>query len=163
MTSGGDSSFLTNYVLFDHDGLQSLGDMPNKALTFMGASAVSLLCYSSAHDAAELLRIDPKFDLIRRHDIVSAVWAPAETPRIAADRAPPFLAWSKRLQTVFVGFRGTTTWEDVGVDLDIRQATDPSLASRFHSGFDNRAIEYFPAVQELSKHYKVVVCEHRLG
>ena len=162
MASEKETSFPTDYINFDHGAQQTTEETLTKNLTFIGASAVSLLSYE-AGNAAEILRNDDKFELVRKYDIVSTIWSRPVIPDIHAKQVPPLLAWSTRLQTLFVGFRGTMDRGDLQADLNIRAKSDPILASRFHAGFHQRAVEYYPLVRDLAKHYKVVVCGHSLG
>lgn len=109
---------------------------------------------------------------MRDHGIISKVWSlvdvaspfqakPAEAAK--TNNTAPLLAWSTRLQTFFLGFRGTQVAFDVLTDANIDQSTSPDLGTRFHAGFFARAVPYTTLIEELAQDYKIVVCGHSLG
>ncbi|KAJ5710903.1 hypothetical protein N7488_005059 [Penicillium malachiteum] len=167
----GDPNFCTAHIDFDDHGRRlSPSENLKKRLTILAASAVSLLCYEHSNDVASALRENSELELARRHDLVSAIWSlnePPDIPRVASERrnrqSTPLLAWSARLQTVFIGFRGTNATQDVLTDLDIRQVPGINLGTRFHRGFLNSALSFRPLLSELSRKFRVVICGHSLG
>jgi len=131
-----------------------------KALTIIGASAVSLLCYEG-DKLSEALQ-DDKFEKLRDADIISGVW-PLGHQATTSARTTPLIAWSVRLQTVFIGFRGTQVAEDLITNIDARKTASPDLATNFHSGFFQQAFPFSLLVKELADKFRVVVCGHSLG
>jgi len=140
-----------------------------KALTIIGASAISLLCYQEEDNVEKTLREDDLFKFVREQDIISGAWSLTDVGSIRQiepkkiGHAAPLLAWSTRLQVLFLGFRGTQAMADILTNIDIRQTAEPDLASRFHAGFSARAAAYTTLIEQLSKKQKVVVCGHSLG
>ncbi|KAK1758805.1 hypothetical protein QBC47DRAFT_409639 [Echria macrotheca] len=158
-------NFAPDYIHLGKEGTMS----DNKKLTFIAASALSLLCYEKEDQISRILRTDDRFRVARDLDLLSNVWV---IPNFADStllqkqsslHSSPLLAWSLALQTVFVGFRGTWSAYDVLSDIDIRQSPDPTLGSRFHAGFYARASQYTTLIEQLAKRYRVVVCGHSLG
>ncbi|KAJ5709842.1 hypothetical protein N7493_009434 [Penicillium malachiteum] len=170
-TMAGDPNFCTAHIDFDDHG-RGLSPSENvkKRMTIIAASAVSILCYEDSNNVASAFREHSDLELARKHDLVSAIWSlnePPDIPRVASERrshgSTPIMAWSKRSQIVFIGFRGTNATQDVLTDLDIRQAPGVNLGTRFHRGFLNSALPYGPLVSELSRKFRVVICGHSLG
>ena len=154
----------------DYIHLGKEGPMGNdKKLTFIAASALSLLCYEKEDEISRILRTHDHFRVTRALDLLSDVWVIPNVadsillPTLSKPHPPPLLAWSVVLQTVFVGFRGTWSVSDIMSDIDIRQSSEPNLASRFHAGFYSRASQYTTLIEQLAKCYRVVVCGHSLG
>lgn len=111
-----------------------------KKLTFIAASALSLLCYEKNEEILDVLRTDDRFRAARDLNLLSNVWVipnavDSRMLQTASERQPLLLAWSEVLQTVFVGFRGTWSTADVLSDLNIGQSAEPNLGCRFHAGF----------------------------
>jgi len=106
----------------DNDGLKD-DERSMKSLVFIGAAAVSLLCNESNDKVSTVFLNDDRFTLARRHDIISAIWpvanstAPAQPDR--GKYPAPLLAWSTRLQVLFLGFRGTDSFADVLSNINI--------------------------------------------
>jgi hypothetical protein len=164
--------FPSQYIDFkDTDEDLSNDEQLAKQLTSIGAAAVSLLCYEKEGEMANLLQNDPKYQLVKRNGIVSDIWPLAAVTgepslgqkSIVMDDAAPLIAWSVRLQTLFVGFRGTHSARDILSNIDVRQSATTDLASRFHSGFLLRAGPYSALIRQLARRYNVVVCGHSLG
>lgn len=163
--------FPSQYIEFKSDEDLTYNELLSKRLTFIGAAAVSLLCYENEGERANLLQNHQKYSLVKRLGIVSDVWPLAavegelglgqQSP--IEDEAAPLVAWSVRLQALFVGFRGTQSARDVLSGIDVRQSATPDLASRFHSGFLLRANPYATLIRQLARKYNVVVCGHSLG
>ena len=70
--------------------------------------------------------------------------------------------------TLYVTFRGTSSWDDIRDDLDVEtQKMDSIPGGRFHSGFFRRAakvsVEEIMEVAELKCCKTVVTCGHSLG
>jgi hypothetical protein len=164
--------FPCQYIDFQHDDEYSSKDESlYKQLTFIGASAVSLLCYEEEDKIALLLRNDPKYELVHKNGIISDIWSLAsvagelnlgEKSTIQQDAAP-LIAWSVRLQALFLGFPGSQSAKDILSNIDVRQSATTDLASRFHSGFLLRAYPYSALIKHLARDYNVVVCGHSLG
>ncbi|KAE8334251.1 Alpha/Beta hydrolase protein [Aspergillus arachidicola] len=165
------SAFPTEYIEFKNDEGSSPVELLSKQLMFIGAAAVSLLCYEDESKKTYLLQNDPKYELVKQMDIISNIWSLATItgepgiPQVltSEDNAAPLIAWSVRLQTLFLGFRGTYSANDVLSGLDIRKTAIPSQASRFHSGSLLRATPYSALIRLLAQKYNVVVCGHSLG
>ncbi|KAF3223687.1 hypothetical protein TWF679_000124 [Orbilia oligospora] len=162
------SDFPTDYIDFGGDP-DSSSDAAYKRLTFIGAAAVSLLCYEKPSELSNTLQKNPKYQFVKKNDIVSDVWSlsstisgPGDLNEIDPDSAP-LIAWSVRLQVLYLGFRGSYSAEDAWTDIDVRQSSTPVLASKFHSGFLLRAKYYSELIRQLAERYKVVVCGHSLG
>jgi hypothetical protein len=164
--------FPSQYVDFnDIDETLSEDERVAKHLTFIGAAAVSLLCYENEEEMTNLLQTESKYELVQKSGIVSEIWPLAAVlgehtlgqKSTAIDDAVPLLAWSVRLQTLFVGFRGTHAARDVLSNIDVRQSATTDLAARFHSGFLRRAAPFSVLIAQLARRYKVVVCGHSLG
>jgi hypothetical protein len=83
----------------------------------------------------------------------------AEAPSYAA----PLLGWSTRLQTLFIGFRGTQVLADMLTNVNALQTVDEKLGSSFHAGYQERAVAYTGLIEFLARRYKLVVCGHSLG
>ncbi|KAK6497143.1 hypothetical protein TWF506_004618 [Arthrobotrys conoides] len=163
MSSSND--FPIDYIDFGGD-LDSSSDVVYKRLTFIGASAVSLLCYEKPSELSNILQKNPKYQFVRRNDIISDIWSLSSTISRLDDLdedSAPILAWSARLQVLFLGFRGSYSVKDAWTDIDVRQSSTASLASKFHSGFLLRAKFYSELIRQLAERYKVVVCGHSLG
>lgn len=164
----GNPDFPSDHIDFQtHDDDLTQEEKLAKTLTFIGASAVSLLCYESEDDVASVLRNDDRFRLVRAQDIVSGIWPVVNVAATmqpgGENRAVALLAWSNRLQTLFLGFRGTQSMADVLSNLNVLQAATPNLGSRFHAGFLARASQYTSLIEQLVKEYRLVVCGHSLG
>ncbi|KAF3923107.1 Lipase [Dactylellina cionopaga] len=159
------SNFPTQYINFQ-GGLTSISgdDGTRKTLTFIGASAVSLLCYEKEADVAKKFQGD-SYHRVRHDGLVSAVWPLATTSKskTASEDTAPLIAWSERLQVLYLGFRGTQDINDIITDIDIRRSSVPSLAALFHAGFLIRARPYSELIKELARKYSVVICGHSLG
>jgi hypothetical protein len=157
------SAFPSEYIDFkDYEEGLTVDEKTAKVLTNIGASAVSLLCYEAGDKLSTVLQHDRRFQQVKNDDIISAVWS-LEDHAVKTSQIAPILAWSVRLQTVFIGFRGTHVARDLVSDIDVRKTASPELASRFHSGFFSRAMPFSVLVKELADKYKVVVCGHSLG
>jgi len=105
----GNPDFPSDHIDFQtHDDDLTQEEKLAKTLTFIGASAVSLLCYESEDDVASVLRNDDRFRLVRAQDIVSGIWPVVNVAATmqpgGENRAVALLAWSNRLQTLFLGF-----------------------------------------------------------
>ncbi|EMD93596.1 hypothetical protein COCC4DRAFT_132601 [Bipolaris maydis ATCC 48331] len=134
-------------------------DLQFKALTLYGASIVSSLCYEDEFSQAWQ---GQKFQRAREANIISEILPVGrQTPGPA--QTTPLLAWSVRLQTVFIGFRGTQTAQDVMTSMNVAKVTSPDLATSFHSGFFQQAYPFSVLVKELADKFRVVVCGHSLG
>jgi hypothetical protein len=140
----------------------------DKKLSFVAASALSLLCYEGHDVVTEGFRTDDRFRHLQ--NLLSGVWPVANvaSSMLALQPAvypctPPLIAWSERLQTLFLGFPGTWSTKDVLSDVNIGQEAEPNLGSRFHAGFYARALQYTTLIEQLAKQYKLVVCGHSLG
>ncbi|KAF3283202.1 hypothetical protein TWF970_001180 [Orbilia oligospora] len=162
------SDFPIDYIDFGGD-LDSSSDAAFKRLTFIGASAVSLLCYETPSELSNILQKNPKYQFVKKNDIISDVWSlsstisgPGDLDKVDPDSAP-LIAWSVRLQVLYLGFRGSYSTTDAWTDIDVRQSSTPALASKFHSGFLLRAKYYSELIRQLAKRYKVVICGHSLG
>jgi len=163
--------FPTEYIDFKDDDDLSDDEKTYKQLTFLGASAVSLLCYEDEDKISDTLRTEPRYRLIRENGIISDIWTLADVSRVLDSGASlgfvvdtrPVLAWSTQLQALFVGFRGTETAGDILSDIDARQTALPALASRVHRGFFQRAKYYATLIRQLTRKYKVIVCGHSMG
>jgi len=156
-------AFSSEYLDFrDYEEELTPDEKYAKILTTIGASAVSLLCYEPGEKFSTVLEHDRRFQIVKNADIISAVWS-LEDHSVNKSQNAPILAWSVRLQTVFIGFRGTQVASDLISDIDARKSVSPELASRFHSGFSSRAIPFSALIKELADKYKVVVCGHSLG
>ncbi|KAF4456157.1 hypothetical protein F53441_1641 [Fusarium austroafricanum] len=160
-------TLISDYINFrDQNVGLSASEQLNKELTFCAAAAVSHLCNDqeqgvNVHD--NLLQSD-RFRFIRELDIISSIYAIAPISKKAGIKStPPVLAWSNRLQTIFLGFCCTRDMNDVRSDLDVRLAAPEGIGSRFHSGFWNRSEEFVPLVEWLMQRHKVVVCGHSFG
>lgn len=163
-------NFPLDYIdLNDYEHDATAETKATKALTFLGASALSVLSYEDRSKIADMLQNSNKFELIRRHDVVSYIWPLANGVKSLAEETnsdsqqAPLLAWSNRLQLVFLAFPGTQVAKDVLSDVDVRQVADTERASRFHQGFYQRANEYVPLVTHLVTRFRVVLCGHSLG
>lgn len=155
------SAFFADYLCFDASSVEG-SDL--KSLTILGASAVSLLAYQNTDATqAEQEFLKDKFSLVRDSRIISSIWNYDVSPNAGDSVKRALLAWSTRLQTIFVGFAGTHNKEDVLKDVDMRFKASPDLASRFHHGFHSESMSYRGLVQELSKKHRVVLCGHSLG
>lgn len=163
-------SFPENHIDFHpYDNDLTPEQKHTKALTILGASAISLLCYQEEDNVAKTLREDDRFKLVREQDIISGAWSLTDVGSVGqteskkTGHAAPLLAWSTRLQVLFLGFRGTQVMADILTNIDVRQTAEPDLASRFHAGFSTRAAAYTTIINQLSEKHKVVVCGHSLG
>ena len=170
-SSSSSLEFPSQYINFKDDEDLSNDERCSKQLTFIGASAVSLLCYEKEGEIANLLQNDSKYQLVKRNGIVSDIWSLAavtselnldEKSTVKDDEAP-LIAWSVRLQALFVGFRGSQSARDILSNIDVRQTATTDLASRFHSGFLLRASPYSAMIRQLARKYNVIVCGHSLG
>lgn len=166
----GNPNFPANHLDFrNHEDSLSPEEKHAKALTIIGASAVSLLCYEVEGSASDVLRENDRFKLVREQDIVPGIWSLTDVASIHKKEpntigcAAPLLAWSARLQIIFLGFRGTQAVKDILTNIDVRQTAEPDLGSRFHAGFYARAAAYTGLIEQLSKKHKVVICGHSLG
>jgi hypothetical protein len=166
----GNPNFPANHIDFhDHENDLTQEEKYTKTLTIIGASAVSLLCYEKEGNAADVLREDNRFKLVREQDIVSAVWSLTDAASVLEQKpnetgyAAPLLAWSTRLQILFLGFPGTQAMGDVLSNINVRQTAAPDLGSRFHAGFLARAVAHTALIEQLARRHKVVVCGHSLG
>ena len=162
-------NFPEDYIDFhDHDSDLTQEEKHTKTLTIIGASAVSLLCYEKEGSATDVLRED-RFEFVRKQEIVSAVWSLSHVESILEQKAKetgyeaPLLAWSARLQILFLGFRGTQAMADILSNINVGQAAAPDIGSRFHAGYLARATAYTPLIEQLARKYKLVVCGHSLG
>ncbi|KAK6514539.1 hypothetical protein TWF281_004737 [Arthrobotrys megalospora] len=159
--------FATDYISFEDDDEFSSEDVRvRKQLTFIGASAVSLLCYDKESEVANILQTDPKYKLIKENDIISDIWSLSSItgePNPSEDYAAPLIAWSVRLQVLYIGFRGSHCAKDILTNIDVRQPSAEDLASRFHAGFLHRARFYSELIRRLAHKYNIVVCGHSLG
>ncbi|KAF4344585.1 hypothetical protein FBEOM_1483 [Fusarium beomiforme] len=160
-------TLLSEYINFrDQNAGLSNAELINKELMFCGAAAVSHLCNEQEHgaDIGENLHQSERFRFIRELDIISSIYSIAPISKKAGIKStPPVIAWSNRLQTIFLGFCCTRDMNDVRSDLDVRLAAPDGIGSRFHKGFWNRSEEFVPLVEWLMKRYKVVVCGHSFG
>ncbi|KAK6360887.1 hypothetical protein TWF730_007002 [Orbilia blumenaviensis] len=160
------TDFPSQYIEFEDEG-ESPTDELRKKLTFIGASAVSLLSYEKEEQLANILQSYPKYQLVKKKDIVSDVWSLTSITTglndLANEDAGPIIAWSVRLQVLYLGFRGSHCAKDIWTNMDLRQASAEELASRFHSGFLLRAKFYAALIRDLARKYQVVVCGHSLG
>jgi len=161
-------TFPLGHLNFETDDSRLLDEERTvKKLTFLAASAVSLLAYEPYETIDNTLRTDPRFEHVRTLDLLSGVWPVANiTPVLKSSRQSyphPIIAWSTLLQTVFVGFRGTDSMTDVLTDVNISRKTNPGLATRFHAGFHGRGELYVALIKELAAKFNVVVCGHSLG
>jgi hypothetical protein len=147
----------SEYIDFrDYEEGLTVDEKHAKVLTSIGAAAVSLLCYEAGDNLPTVLEHDRRFQLVKNAYIISAVWS-LEDHAVNTSQTAPILAWSVRLQTVFIGFRGTQVARDLVSDVDPRKTASPELASRFHAGFFSRAILFSILIKELAEKYKVVV------
>ncbi|KAK6498452.1 hypothetical protein TWF481_011044 [Arthrobotrys musiformis] len=121
------SDFPIEYIDFHGLNDDASSDGAYKKLALVGASAVSLLCYEKPGEVAETLRTDQRFDFVKRNEIVSGIWAlsPAmmDPDNPTKGDSGPLIAWSVRLQLLYLGFRGTYSVEDALTNIDARQAT----------------------------------------
>ncbi|KAL2676444.1 hypothetical protein Neosp_010202 [[Neocosmospora] mangrovei] len=162
-------NFPLDYIdLNDYEHDATAETKATKALTFLGASALSVLSYEDRSEIADMLQNSNKFELIRRHDVVSYIWPLTNGVKSFGEETSdsqqaPLLAWSNRLQVVLLAFPGTQVAKDVLSDVDVRQIADTESASRFHQGFYQRANEYVPLVTHLVTRFRVVLCGHSLG
>ncbi|KAK3365563.1 hypothetical protein B0T24DRAFT_682655 [Lasiosphaeria ovina] len=158
-------NFAADYICLGQEGPTS----NDKKLTFIAASALSLLCYEGKDEIPRILRTDDRFRVAWALKLLSDVWVIPNAVdsmmlQTASQRYPsPLLAWSDVLQTVFVGFQGTGNAADILSDINIGQSPEPNLGSRFHAGFYARAYQYTTLIEQLAKRYRVVVCGHSLG
>ncbi|KAJ0141496.1 Uncharacterized protein HZ326_15649 [Fusarium oxysporum f. sp. albedinis] len=160
-------TLLSEYINFsDQNAGLSDAELINKELMFYGAAAVSHLCNEQEQgiNIDENLRQSERFRFIRELDIISSIYSIAPISKKAGIKStPPVIAWSGRLQTVFLGFCCTRDMNDVRSDLDIRLASSDDIGSRFHKGFWNRSEEFVPLVEWLMKRHKLVVSGHSFG
>ncbi|KAF5608006.1 hypothetical protein FPANT_635 [Fusarium pseudoanthophilum] len=160
-------TLLSEYINFsDQNAGLSDAELTNKELMFYGAAAVSHLCNEQEQgiNIDENLHQSERFRFIRELDIISSIYSIAPISKKAGIKStPPVIAWSNRLQTVFLGFCCTRDMNDVRSDLDVRLATSDDIGSRFHKGFWNRSEEFVPLVEWLMKRHKLVVCGHSFG
>jgi hypothetical protein len=158
---------LQDYINFeDQTAGLSAAEKIHKDLTFCGAAAVSLLCNEQEQDACVIdnLQTSDRFKFIRDLDLISSIWPlTSAAQKVKIKSTPPVLAWSQRLQTIFVGLCCTRDMRDVRSDLDVRLKAPEGVGSRFHAGFLDRSHEFVALVQELTKRHKVVVCGHSFG
>ncbi|KAL2069468.1 hypothetical protein VTL71DRAFT_14147 [Oculimacula yallundae] len=140
-----------------------------RLLTFMGASAISLLCYEETSDLSHVFRQDNRFKLVRDQGIISDVWSladvtsPFQRKPGGTGNTAPLLGWSTRLGMLFVGFRGTHVAIDILTNLNIHQKAASDLGTQFHAGFCARAMPYTNLIEQLAQQHKLVVCGHSLG
>ncbi|KAG7409041.1 hypothetical protein Forpe1208_v011442 [Fusarium oxysporum f. sp. rapae] len=160
-------TLLSEYINFsDQNAGLSDAELTNKELMFYGAAAVSHLCNEQEQgiNIDENLHQSERFRFVRELDIISSIYSIAPISKKAGIKStPPVIAWSDRLQTIFLGFCCTRDMNDVRSDLDVRLATSDDIGSRFHKGFWNRSEEFVPLVEWLMKRYKLVVCGHSFG
>ncbi|KAF5638010.1 hypothetical protein F52700_4713 [Fusarium sp. NRRL 52700] len=160
-------TLLSEYINFsDQNAGLSDAELVNKELMFCGAAAVSHLCNEQEQgiNINENLHQSERFRFIRELDIISSIYSIAPISKKAGIKStPPVIAWSNRLQTVFLGFCCTRDMNDVRSDLDVRLATSDDIGSRFHKGFWNRSEEFVPLVEWLMRRHKLVVCGHSFG
>ena len=76
----------------------------------------------------------------------------------------------KGKDTLYVAYRGTTTWKDAVTDANIEMEEDPTsfYGGSFHSGFKKRSIDTVRAkdifhVAKVSKCETIILCGHSLG
>ncbi|KAF4953521.1 hypothetical protein FGADI_5855 [Fusarium gaditjirri] len=160
-------SLLSDYINFsDQNASLSDAELINKELMFYGAAAVSHLCNEQEQgiNIDENLHQSERFRFIRELGIISSIYSIASISKKAGIKStPPVIAWSNRLQTVFLGFCCTGDMNDVRSDLDFRLARSDDIGSRFHKGFWNRSEEFVPLVEWLMRRHKLVVCGHGFG
>ncbi|KAF9779926.1 hypothetical protein IL306_001096, partial [Fusarium sp. DS 682] len=100
-------TLLSEYINFsDQNAGLSDAELISKELMFCGAAAVSHLCNEQEQGANvdENLCQSERFRFIRELDIISSIYAIAPISKKAGIKStPPVIAWSNRLQTIFLG------------------------------------------------------------
>jgi hypothetical protein len=160
-------TLLSDYVNFDDQnvGLNG-GGLMDKELTFCAAAAVSRLCEEQENgiNLDESLYQKEEFKFIRNLDLISAVYATASISKQKEIKStPPILAWSNRLQTVFLGISCTRDLNDPKLNWNVQAQAADAVGSRFYQGLIDRSGEFVPLIEWLMRQYKVVVCGHSFG
>ncbi|RGP61694.1 hypothetical protein FSPOR_9819 [Fusarium sporotrichioides] len=160
-------TLLSDYINFNEQNASLSGDeLISKELTFCAAAAVSRLCDEQENDINidDCLQQREEFKFIRELDLISAVYATAPVGKQKEIKStPPILAWSDRLQTVFLGISCTRDMNDSKLNLNVRAQAADAVGSRFYQGLIDRSGEFVPLIESLMRQYKLVVCGHSFG
>jgi predicted lipase len=125
--------------------------------TITVAASVSLLAYNPTPQ--EALLHDNEFQHLREAQLVDKVW------QIDQFDGSVIAAWSPRLETVFIAFRGSVTAQDwLSTNLRVRVTLDDANGWAVHEGFSAAAAKLPSALIELFiKSHRTVLCGHSLG
>ncbi|PTD06831.1 hypothetical protein FCULG_00006500, partial [Fusarium culmorum] len=160
-------TLLSDYINFNDQNVGLSGnELINKELTFCAAAAVSRLCdeQEKGVDITECLQQREEFKFIKELGIISAVYTTAPISKQKEIKStPPILAWSDRLQTVFLGISCTRDMNDPKLNLSVRAQAADAVGSRFYQGLIDRSGEFVPLIEWLTRRYKLVVCGHSFG
>jgi hypothetical protein len=160
-------TLISDYINFSDQQAGLTGaELIDKELTFCAAAAVSQLCDEQEWGANidECLYQRDDFKFIRELDLVSSVYSAAPINQQAGiNSTPPIIAWSGRLQTIFLGFSYSRDVTDPEFSLSVSTQAAEGVGSRFCQGLIDRSREFVPLVEWLMERYKVVVCGHSFG
>ena len=160
-------TLISDYINFtdQKEGLTG-AELIHKELAFCAAAAVSQLCDEQERGANinSCLHQGNDFKLIRELDLVSSVYSAAPiSKQVGINSTPPIIAWSERLQTIFLGFSYTRDVTDPKFSLNVDSQAAEGIGSRFCRGLIDRSQDFIPLVEWLIERYKVVVCGHSFG
>lgn len=160
-------TLLGDYINFDEQNVDLTdAELINKELTFCAAAAVSHLCGGQENGVTvdESLQQKEEYRFIREHELISSVYS---TVPISKKReikpTPAVIAWSNRLQAIFLGISCTRDMNDSKLNLNVRAQAADAVGSRFYQGLINSSEEFVPLVDRLMQRHKVVVCGHSFG
>jgi hypothetical protein len=123
------------------------------------ASALSLLCYSSA-PSYEFMNQE-QYRWLRESKLLECVW-PLKTSE--GDSRTILIGWSNRLDAVFVAFRGSVTVEDWITNLRFTTVFEQDTGWAVQEGYSQRVTSLpIPLLQHLVGNYRTVLCGHSLG
>ncbi|CEI62571.1 unnamed protein product [Fusarium venenatum] len=160
-------TLLSDYINFNDQNVGLSGqELINKELTFCAAAAVSCLCdeQEKGIDIDECLQQKEEFKFVKELNLISEVYNTAPISKQKEIKStPPILAWSDRLQTVFLGISCTRDMNDPKLNLNVRAQAADAVGSRFYQGLIDRGREFVPLIEWLTRQYKLVVCGHSFG
>ncbi|KAL4732193.1 hypothetical protein ACLX1H_001201 [Fusarium chlamydosporum] len=138
------NTLLSDYINFD-DQNANLTDieLSNKKLTFCAAAAVSHLCdeKESGVNIDKSLHQKEEYRFIREYELISSVYSTVPiSKKQEIKQTPALIAWSNRLQTIFLGISCIRDISDPKLSPDARTQATEGVGSRFYQGLiDNIA------------------------
>ncbi|RGP69083.1 hypothetical protein FLONG3_7936 [Fusarium longipes] len=138
-------TLLSDYINFDDQNVGISDDeLIDKELTFCAVAAVSRLCEDQEKDKDldECLRQREEFKFIRDLDLISAVYVTASVSKQQEIKSTPPIAWSNRLQIVFLGISCIRDMSDEKLNMNVSAQAADAVGSRFCQGLIDRGQEF---------------------